>query len=162
VLILCSWERWRGYWTSAQTLCPEANFKGPHESLEVLINHDTEIFPLAHRMMNLEVHSDPEGWSAWSHGSMLYHACKDFRFACKLSCHQRSLHVTDDGYIVYPQAFMSPTIVTCHRRWLHRFTAPASFLFFLRQPQNHKAVTSWWFEYAFSVLLLSCFSVFLV
>jgi hypothetical protein len=49
-----------GYWTSAQTLCPEANFKGPHESLEVLINHDTEIFPLAHRMMNLEVHSDPE------------------------------------------------------------------------------------------------------
>jgi hypothetical protein len=40
--------------------------------------------------------------------------CKDFRFARKLSCHLRSLHVTDDGY-------MSPTrtIVTllCRTRF---------------------------------------------
>jgi hypothetical protein len=52
-----------------------------------------------------------------------------FVFARMVSCHQRSLHVTNDRH-------MSPTMVTL-------FTAPASFLFFfVPQPQNHKAVTS--------------------
>jgi glutaredoxin len=32
-----------------------------------------------------------------------------------------SFHVTDDGYTICPQAFMPPTMVTCHRRWLHHF-----------------------------------------